>query len=158
MKKYSEHKELLQEFSKTFNIGVVDICNFINDATSTNEIFRYVKELEKGLIDMSNEYHNQCILVDDEYIKIDHFELNDSNIIVVGTGMDFYTCDYREEIELTYDCSRWLTYVEMYKTTLEDIRNKIEMKLISVDEMKNIFNENFDKYRERFYHHMFGIN
>ena len=97
-------------------------------------------------------------MVDTEYIKIERFEIDDYNVYVYGESIEFYDdCDYREEIELTYDSSRWLSGIESHVTTLEDIEKKIESRIVSVDEMKKIFNENFDAYRERFYHHMFGV-
>ena len=157
MKNFSEHKELLKEFSKTFKIGMADICNFIQDTEENNKSYQYVRELEKGIKELSDEFHNQFIFVDNEYIKIERFELDDYNIILVGKGIDFYVCDYREEIELTFVCNRWFAGVETYKTTVEDIRQKIEPKIVSADEIKTIFNENFDAFRERFYHHMFGV-
>ena len=156
---FSENKELIQEFSKTFDVEVVDICNFIRNTQEENKYFDYAKGLKTGLKKLSEKYHNQYILVDSEYIKIDEFEIDDCSVILKGKSIEFYDdCDYREEIELTYDCSNWFCSIEYNVTTIEAIEKKIESRLISVDEMKKIFNENFDAYRERFYHNMFGVN
>lgn len=158
VKKYSENRELIQEFSKTFNIGVVDICNFISLSEEEINDYEFMKGIKKGVKKLSDKYHNQYILVDTEYIKIERFEIDGYNVYVYGESIEFYDdCDYREEIELTYDSSRWLSGIESHVTTLEDIEKKIESRIVSVDEMKKIFNENFDAYRERFYHHMFGV-
>lgn len=158
MKNFSENRELIQEFSKTFNIGVADICNFISQSEDEKNDYRFIKDLENGIKKLSDKYRKQYILVDTEYIKIERFEIDDYNVYVYGESIEFYDdCDYREEIELTYDSSRWLSGIESHVTTLEDIEKKIESRIVSVDEMKKIFNENFDAYRERFYHHMFGV-
>lgn len=158
MKNFSENREIIQEFSKTFNISVVDICNFISLSEEEKNDYRFIKDLENGIKELSDKYRKQYILVDTEYIKIERFEIDDYNVYVYGESIEFYDdCDYREEIELTYDSSRWLSGIESYVTTVEDIEKKIESRIVSVDEMKKIFNENFDAYRERFYHHMFGV-
>lgn len=158
MKNFSGNRELIQEFSKTFNIGVVDICNFISQSEDEKNDYRFIKDLENGIKKLSDKYRKQYILVDTEYIKIERFEIDDYNVYVYGESIEFYVdCDYREEIELTYDSSRWLSGIQSHVTTLEDIEKKIESRIVSVDEMKKIFNENFDAYRERFYHHMFGV-
>jgi hypothetical protein len=158
MKNFSGNRELIQEFSKTFNIGVVDICNFISQSEDEKNDYRFIKDFENGIKKLSDKYRKQYILVDTEYIKIERFEIDDYNVYVYGESIEFYDdCDYREEIELTYDSSRWLSGIESHVTTLEDIEKKIESRIVSVDEMKKIFNENFDAYRERFYHHMFGV-
>ena len=158
MKNFSGNRELIQEFSKTFNISAVDICNFISQSEEERNDHRFIKNLENGIKELSDKYHNQYILVETEYIKIERFEIDDYSVYVYGKSIEFYDdCDYREEIELTYDSSRWLSGIESYVTTVEDIEKKIESRIVSVDEMKKIFNENFDAYRERFYHHMFGV-
>ena len=158
MKNFSGNRELIQEFSKTFNIGVVDICNFISQSEDEKNDYRFIKDIENGIKKLSDKYRKQYILVDTEYIKIERFEIDDYNVYVYGESIEFYDdCDYREEIELTYDSSRWLSGIESHVTTVEDIEKKIESRIVSLDEMKKIFNENFDAYRERFYHHMFGV-
>lgn len=158
MKNFSENREVIQEFSKTFNISVADICNFIRLSEEDKNGYEFMKGIKNGIKELSDKYRNQYILVDTEYIKIERFEIDDYNVYVYGKSIEFYDdCDYREEIELTYDVSRWLSGIEFNVTTVEEIEKKIESRIVSVDEMKKIFNENFDAYRERFYHHMFGV-
>lgn len=158
MKNFSENRELIQEFSKTFNIGVADICNFISHSEEEINDYKFINGIKKGVKELSDKYRNQYILVDTEYIKIECFEIDEYNVYVNGESIEFYNdCDYREEIELTYEVSRWFSGIENYVTTVEDIEKKIESKIVSVDEMKKIFNKKFDAYRERFYNHMFDV-
>jgi hypothetical protein len=49
MNTFNENKELIQEFSKTFDVGVVDIYNFIRSTQEENKYFEYAKGFENGL-------------------------------------------------------------------------------------------------------------
>lgn len=160
MRNFSEHKELIQEFSKTFNVGIVDICNFIQNTESENKIYKFIKSLEKEIVTLSEKYHNKFMFIDEGFIKIDRLEIDDEyDIIVIGTFISFYEkSNDRENIELSYDSFCRLGCIEMNVTTIENIENKIKTKIISEDELKMVFNEKFDALKERCYHDMFGTN
>lgn len=159
MNKFAENNELIQQFADTFNVSKVNIYNFLLDAAQEKEAYEFIKNLEKGADELSNKYRNCFIKLDTEYIRIEKILINKYAVTVKGVAIEFYDdCDYREEIELTYDNIWFLMSVENKKTTVNDIEDKIKSLLVSENEMVTLFNENFDDFRLRFYNRFFGIN
>lgn len=159
MNKFAENNELIQQFADTFNVSKTDIYNFLLDTAQENETYGFIKNLENGVDELSNKYRNHFIKLDTEYIRIENILFNNYAVTVKGIAIEFYDdCDYREEIELTYDNVWFLMSVENKKTTVNDIENKIKSLLVSKNEMVTLFNENFDDFRLRFYNRFFGIN
>jgi hypothetical protein len=159
MNNFTENKELIQQFADTFNVSKTDVYNFLLDTAQENETYGFIKNLENGVDELTNKYRNHFIKLDTEYIRIENILFNDYAVTVKGIAIEFYDdCDYREEIELTYDNVWFLMSVENKKTTVNDIENKIKSLLVSENEMVSLFNENFDDFRLRFYNRFFGIN
>ena len=159
MNKFAENNELIQQFADTFNVSKTDIYNFLLDTAQEKEAYEFIKNLESDVDELSNKYHNCFIKLDTEYIRIEKILINEYAVTVKGVAIEFYDdCDYREEIELTYDNVWFLMSVENKKTTVNDIEDKIKSLLVSENEMVTLFNENFDDFRLRFYNRFFGIN
>jgi hypothetical protein len=159
MNNFTENKELIQQFADTFNVSKTDIYNFLLDTAQEKEAYEFIKNLESDVDELSNKYHNRFIKLDTEYIRIEKILINEYAVTVKGVAIEFYDeCDYREEIELTYDNVWFLMGVENKKTTVNDIENKIKSLLVGENEMVTLFNENFDDFRLRFYNRFFGIN
>ena len=159
MNNFTENKELIQQFADTFNVSKTDIYNFLLDTAQEKEAYEFIKNLESDVDELSNKYHNCFIKLDTEYIRIEKILINEYAVTVKGVAIEFYDdCDYREEIELTYDNVWFLMSVENKKTTVNDIEDKIKSLLVSENEMVTLFNENFDDFRLRFYNRFFGIN
>lgn len=159
MNKFAENNELIQQFADTFNVSKVNIYNFLLKTAQENETYEFFKNLENDVDELSNKYRNRFIKLDTEYIRIENILFNEYTVSVKGVAIEFYNdCDYREEIELTYDNVWFLMSVEKKKTTVNDIEDKIKSLLVSENEMVTLFNENFDDFRLRFYNKFFGIN
>jgi hypothetical protein len=159
MNNFTENKELIQQFADTFNVSKTDIYNFLLDTAQEKEAYEFIKNLESDADELSNKYHNRFIKLDTEYIRIEKILINEYAVTVKGVAIEFYDeCDYREEIELTYDNVWFLMGVENKKTTVNDIEGKIKSLLVGENEMVTLFNENFDDFRLRFYNRFFGIN
>jgi hypothetical protein len=159
MNNFTENKELIQQFADTFNVSKTDIYNFLLDTAQEREAYEFIKNLESDADELSNKYHNRFIKLDTEYIRIEKMLINEYAVTVKGVAIEFYDeCDYREEIELTYDNVWFLMGVENKKTTVNDIEGKIKSLLVGENEMVTLFNENFDDFRLRFYNRFFGIN
>lgn len=159
MNKFAENNELIQQFADTFNVSKVNIYNFLLDTAQEKEAYEFIKNLEKEADELSNKYRNRFIKLDTEYIRIEKILINEYVITVKGVAIEFYDdCDYREEIELTYDNVWFLMSVENKKTTVNDIEDEIKSLLVSENEMLTLFNEKFDDFRLRFYNRFFGIN
>lgn len=159
MNNFTENKELIQQFADTFNVRKVDIYNFLLDTVQENEAYEFIKNLENGINELSNKYRNHFIKLDTEYIRIENILFNEYAVTVKGIAIEFYDdCDYREEIELTYDNVWPLMSVENKKTTVNDIEDKIKSLLVNENEMMSLFNEKFVDFRLRFYNKFFGIN
>jgi hypothetical protein len=155
---FNEHKELIQQFANTFNLSKVDIYNFVMDAAQDKEVYDFTKGLEKTIAELSEKYRNQFIKLDTEYIRLEKIEINEYNICVRGVGIEFYDdCDYREEIELTYENWWFLMGVEIHKTTREKVEEKLQSMLVDKAEMNRIFGENFDIFHKRFRNRFFNI-
>ena len=159
MNNFTENKELIQQFVDTFNVSKTDIYNFLLDTAQEKEAYEFIKNLESDVDELSNKYRNCFIKLDTEYIRIEKILINEYAVTVKGVAIEFYDdCDYREEIELTYDNVWFLMSVENKKTTVNDIEDKIKSLLVSENEMVTLFNENFDDFRLRFYNRFFGNN
>jgi hypothetical protein len=140
-------------------VSKVNIYNFLLKTAQENETYEFFKKLENDVDELSNKYRNRFIKLDTEYIRIENILFNEYAVSVKGVAIEFYNdCDYREEIELTYDNVWFLMSVENKKTTVNNIENKIKSLLVSENEMVTLFNENFDDFRLRFYNRFFGIN
>lgn len=124
------------------------------------ELITEENEFRQGLNELTEKFLGCFIKIDTEYVKIENIELSNFTIGVRGTAIEFYEVyndfDKRSEIEINQDSWRYLMDFKRNATSLNDIEDKIKNHLVSKYEMEQIFNENFDSFKEDFHNKLFG--
>lgn len=128
--------------------------------TEENGDREYMNEFKQGLNELTEKFLGWFIKIDTEYVKIENIEVSNFTIGVRGTAIEFYEVyndfDKRSEIEINQDSWRYLMDFKLNATSLNDIEDKIKKHLVSKYEMEQIFNENFDSFKENFHNKLFG--